>query len=121
MAFDEPENLEKRLLSPNAVILVPDGPREKAEALLKGLPHITDREWKTEGDRPALHIQTDSPDIYSLSRAIFQAFAKGNMPLLELRVKKASLEDVFLQLTEGEPEAPEQELPAQAKKEEDKS
>ena len=121
VAFDEPENLEKRLLSPNAVILVPDGPREKAEALLKGLPHITAQEWKTEGDRPALHIQTDSPDIYSLSRAIFQAFAKGNMPLLELRVKKASLEDVFLQLTEGEPEATEQEPPAQAEKEEDKS
>ena len=34
--------------------------------------------------------------------ALFNAFAAAGLPLLELRTEKASLEDVFLELTGGE-------------------
>ena len=45
-----------------------------------------------------------------VTRELFFAFAKRELPLLELNLKKASLEDIFIELTEGAP-APE---PAEA-------
>ncbi|MEI3581011.1 MAG: hypothetical protein V8Q30_14075 [Acutalibacteraceae bacterium] len=41
-------------------------------------------------------------DISEVSRAIFFAFAGAGQALLELSLKRASLEDIFLELTEGE-------------------
>ena len=38
--------------------------------------------------------------IYDVSRDVFYAFAKNEMALLEMSLKKANLEDIFLELTE---------------------
>ena len=56
-----------------------------------------------------VHLKTDCEDMHAVSRSIFFAFAKENQALLELSVRKASLEDVFLELTEsGQAEESEQ-------------
>ena len=46
------------------------------------------------------NIKTDVEDIYSVSKEIFFAFAKRNYALLELVLKRATLEYIFLELTE---------------------
>ena len=46
-------------------------------------------------------MQTNAKDIYDTSREVFFAFAKRDIALLELNLKKASLEDIFIELTEG--------------------
>ena len=46
-------------------------------------------------------VKTDSSDIYEVSRQLFFAFADRRQALLELSLKKASLEDIFIELTEG--------------------
>ena len=48
-----------------------------------------------------LRLKTDSDDMHKVSRSIFFAFEKEDQALLELSVHKASLEDVFLELTES--------------------
>lgn len=48
-------------------------------------------------------IHTGLERIHEASRAIFFAFADRRIPLLEMSLKKASLEDVFLELTEASP------------------
>ena len=101
VAFDRPEALEKRLLAPNEILVVPDGSTKEAMAILESLPHITHIQAEEEGVHPTLRIRTDVGDLYDLSRAIFS--------LLELRLEKASLEQVFLQLTESAQEASPQE------------
>ena len=61
-------------------------------------------------------VHTDSRDIYAVSRALFFAFASRRKALLEMTLKKASLEDIFIELTEsGDPAA--QPQAAQAQKE----
>ena len=107
-AFDRPEALEKRLLSSNEILVVPDGSTKEAMAILESLPHITHIQAEEEGVHPTLRIRTDVGDLYDLSRAIFLAFAQAKKPLLELRLEKASLEQVFLQLTESAQEQPPQ-------------
>ena len=45
-------------------------------------------------------IKTGLSDVYQLSRAVFSAFAASGNILVELAVKKANLEDIFLELAE---------------------
>ena len=108
-AFDRPEALEKRQLAPNEILVVPDGSTKEVMAILESLPHITHIQAEEEGVHPTLRIRTDVGDLYDLSCAIFLTFAQAKKPLLELRLEKASLEQVFLQLTESVQEASPQE------------
>lgn len=107
VALDTPENLEKHLLSPNEVILTSDAGGEEVRALLGGVGHITDLTLEeTETGFVTARIKTDLSNVYDLSRSVFSAFAAGGMALLELTVKKANLEDIFLELAEEDPGPP---------------
>ena len=104
VAFDRPENLEKRLLSPNEITLSTDAGPDEALSLLSSLEHLTQTEVTgTEDGVTTLRIKTDARDIYAVSRSIFFAFARGDKALLEMSLKKANLEDIFLELTEHAP------------------
>ena len=107
IAFDDPENLENRLLTPNEITLTIGSSREKAEKILANVDHIADcvLEEKEEGMVSA-KLKTDRENIYDTSRALFFAFAQENTPLLEMTLKKANLEEIFLELTETNEPAP---------------
>ena len=53
------------------------------------------------------NIKTDYDNIYHLSRAIFLAFARSERVILEMSLKKGTLEDIFIELSEAAPEATE--------------
>lgn len=106
VAFDTPENLEKNLLAPNEVTLTTDMGAEEVRTLLDGIDRITELKLEeTETGLVTASLQTDLRDVYDLSRSVFAAFAAGGRVLLELTVKKANLEDIFLELADpGSPE-----------------
>ncbi len=116
VAFDTPENLEKHLLSPNEVVLTSDDSAAEIRVLLEGVDHITDLTLeKTGTGLVTARIKTDLSNVYDLSRTVFFAFATAGKALLELTVKKANLEDIFLELAEtddgaSEPPAVEAEI-----------
>lgn len=102
IAFDKPENLEKRLMSPNEIIITADAVPSEIKEILKDISHITDMIIEEKDAKYAVaNITTDHNDIYEVSRAIFNAFAENGKALLEMSLKKANLEDVFLELTES--------------------
>ncbi len=108
VAFDTPENLEKHLLSPNEVVLTSDAGEEEVRALLGGIGHITDLALEEgESGLVTAHIKTGLSNVYDLSRSVFFAFATSGDALLELTVKKANLEDIFLELAENDEPVPE--------------
>ena len=101
VAFDTPENLEKHLLSPNEVVLTSDDSAAEIRVLLEGVDHITDLTLEETGTGLVTsRIKTDLSNVYDLSRTVFFAFAAAGKALLELTVKKANLEDIFLELAE---------------------
>ena len=103
VAFDTPEDLEKHLLSPSEVVLTTDAGAEEVWELLEDVEHITQLTQEPVGNnRVTVHLKTDLPDVYDLSRAVFSVFAAAGKPLLELTVKKANLEDIFLELAEDD-------------------
>lgn len=104
-AFDTPDHLEKQLLSPNELILTADAPEPQCRAILGGVAHLTELHAETaDHGFTVLHVKTDHDNIYEVSRAVFCAFADQQCPLLEMTLKRANLEDVFLELTDTQPE-----------------
>lgn len=102
VAFDEPENLKRQMLAPNEITITTDAAVEEVEMLLKEVPHIAHLdEEKTEEGYTQACLKADHEDIYQVSRAVFQAFSKGEKALLEMSLKKADLEDLFIELTES--------------------
>ena len=104
VAFGDPESLEKQLLSPSEITLTAETGAGEIRSLAEEIPHITD--ISVEEDAPALstvRVRTDAEDIHDTSRALFLAFAERKIPLLEMSLKRANLEDIFIELTESVP------------------
>ena len=51
-----------------------------------------------------LRLRASQEDLYATTREVFFAFAERRLAILELRLNKASLEDVFLELTDTDTE-----------------
>lgn len=108
VAFDTPENLEQHLLTPNEVILTTDTPASEVQTLLEGISNITELSLEEpDSGLVTARIKTGLSDVYQLSRAVFSAFAASGNTLLELAVKKANLEDIFLELADNDAADPE--------------
>ncbi|MEQ2442642.1 ATP-binding cassette domain-containing protein [Pseudoflavonifractor sp. CLA-AP-H29] len=102
VAFDEPDNLERSLLSSNEIVFTTDAEAEQVTDILSGVEHISGVQLdEKENGLVSARVKTDSSDIYEVSRQLFFAFADRRQALLELSLKKASLEDIFIELTEG--------------------
>ncbi|WP_294517158.1 ABC transporter ATP-binding protein [uncultured Pseudoflavonifractor sp.] len=102
VAFDEPDNLERSLLSSNEIVFTTDAEAEQVTDILSGVEHISGVQLdEKENGLVSARVKTDSSDIYEVSRRLFFAFADRRQALLELSLKKASLEDIFIELTEG--------------------
>lgn len=138
IAFDEPENLEKKLLAPNEITITAQASPEAVREILSGVRGITEireiteakgiteireiteiegiTETKESAETPgaakaqangeetgisSVQIRTDRENLYDLSREVFFAFADRRMALLEMTLKKANLEEIFLELTEN--------------------
>lgn len=102
VAFDTPDKLERNLLSANEITFTTDAKSDVVRRILSKVDHLTDVQLeKREDGLLSARLKTDSKDIYAVSRQIFFAFAEEDQPLLELNLKKASLEDIFIELTES--------------------
>ena len=97
VACDTPENLEHHLSGAGSLDLVVKAAVEQAEAALAAVPAVTGHTAADNGDGTVSLNVTGEGDI---REALFYAFADAKCPILELRPQLASLEDVFLELTE---------------------
>lgn len=97
-AFDTPEHLETQLRSGQKLVLTAKASPEQMEALL--LPGLTVEKAETDGDGYST-LTLSGGSGYETSEQLFAAFAEQNLPLAELRLTRAGLEDVFLELAEN--------------------
>lgn len=102
VAFGEPEDLQRQLLTAGEIILTTDAPVTEVKQTLSELAHITDLEFvQQESGFTVVHIKTDQNDIYELSGSVFQCFAQKHLVIYEMSLKKGSLEDIFIELSES--------------------
>ncbi|MGM9663190.1 MAG: ABC transporter ATP-binding protein [Oscillospiraceae bacterium] len=106
VAFDEPGQLEKKLLAPSEIAVTAEAGAEEVSGLLAGVGGVTGVVLdETDGRFVTAHVRTDCADIYQVSRDVFLAFAGAGKALVEMSLKKASLEEVFIELTESDASA----------------
>ena len=106
VACDTPANLEKQMSSASALEIDVCASAEQAEKLLSRLPNVQSFKSKGTADRCQVRLETEKEHLEDLSKAVFFALAEAETPLLAMTPTKASLEDIFLELTDGkEPEA----------------
>ena len=116
LAFGEPDQLERSLLSVGEIDFTTEADEQTVRSILSRVDDITDIALEKKGSGLlSARVHTDSRDIYAVSRALFFAFASRRKALLEMTLKKASLEDIFIELTEsGNPAAQPQTEPEES-------
>lgn len=121
VACDTAENLTKLMRGRENLRLLTRAEEETVRPIVEKVDGVESLAFAEEDGLTAVDVTpVEGQDI---REALFNAFAEAKVPLLELRTEKASLEDVFLELTGGEaqPEAvsasKETEAPAEAPEE----
>ncbi len=106
VACDTPENLEKLFSGSTTLDLVAEGTEEAVRSAL--VPCLTPLEITPLADGTChILLELGEDKERSLRRDIFFAFADAGLPILQMTTAKASLEDIFLELTAGDaPEGP---------------
>ena len=102
VACDTPDNLERLLTGGTALELEADTQPERLEKILGNLPGVTGLTvGETAGKHAWARLETGKENLETLSKAVFFRLCEEKLPLLRLTPAKASLEDIFLELTGG--------------------
>lgn len=106
VAFGRPEELQQ-MVAANELTLTTDATAEQLCELLAELADIEriDTEAAEHGLTQA-RLQIGKHDLYAVSGAVFRAVAASGYLLYEMKLKHGSLEDVFIELSEGATELP---------------
>ncbi|KKP36664.1 MAG: ABC transporter related protein [Candidatus Peregrinibacteria bacterium GW2011_GWA2_33_10] len=96
---DTPEGLKLRSEAANVVYIEFEGKLREAEEILRQIEGVKNL-YKVDCDLPKVHrLRIETENDLDLRKEINHALQKNEMELLEMRKEKASLEEVFRQLT----------------------
>lgn len=103
VASDTPENLEKNIGSRGYIEVQSYASEDEMRLVLEDVGMIQSVEYSVEsqGDKQVTTAQIKTKENVDIREEIFCAFAERRMPLLTLMLMKNTLEDVFLELTQG--------------------
>ncbi len=106
IASDTPENLEREMAGAGGMKLSVKGDEARIRTILKSLPGISSAIFSESGEehvcRVSLEFDASSSGDADIREALFYAFADHRCPILSMEPVHASLEQVFLELTEDE-------------------
>ena len=100
-AFGDPEELQKKLLAQNEIVITTNAADDELKYILNGMDNISEITVNTSDSQfTTAHIKSGHDDIYDLSSRIFRAFADSKKTLCEMMLKKGNLEDIFIELSD---------------------
>lgn len=111
VASDTPDNLENLMNRTAYIQIQVRGPQDRIKSILDSLDCIETADYST-GDDGVTAVQIQGREKEDIREKLFLAFAEENVPLLELRLVKSTLEEIFLELTQetGEVETDESDI-----------
>jgi len=101
VANDTPENLESVLVGENQLDIVVKTDEKTATSILLAIDSV-ERVAAKENDDSTIALTVTSKNGADIREAVFFAFADKRLPILHMEQKLASLEEVFLELTDSE-------------------
>jgi ABC-2 type transport system ATP-binding protein len=108
VADDTPENLARRILGGNHVLLrveADEAGQGELRDLLGKIPGISRIEFREPQEAGTLEVVAEAAEERDIRRDIFRALSGAGLPILMMRSLDLSLEEIFLNLTtkEGDP------------------
>ena len=101
VASDTPENLELLRNGASSLELEVKAAPETVRAILSTIDNIDAMDMHSENEN-LTRVKLETKNGADIREAIFYAFAEEKCPLLEMKTAKASLEDIFMELTQKE-------------------
>lgn len=101
VASDTPENLELLRNGASSLELEVKAAPETVRAILSTIDDIDAMEMHSENENHT-RVKLETKNGADIREAVFYAFAEEKCPLLEMKTAKASLEDIFMELTQKE-------------------
>lgn len=110
IASDTPENLEKQMAGTSGMELLIKGESEEIYDTLESVSRAEDITVRESGEEGVCKVSfgiggEDEENGEDIRESIFFAFADRRLPILSMKATKASLEEVFLELTAEAEEA----------------
>ena len=102
VASDTPDNLERLAAGSNSLLMKIKGEKDTIRKGLETIEGVTGVEMSYDSDEELWKTKLSVQENVDIREKVFYAMAKANCPIYEMQVKRVSLEDVFLELTEGE-------------------
>ena len=102
VASDTPDNLERLAVGSNSLLMKVKGEKDTIRKDLETIEGVTGVEISYDSDEELWKTKVSIQENVDIREKVFYAMAKANCPIYEMQVKRVSLEDVFLELTEGE-------------------
>ena len=102
VASDTPDNLERLAAGSNSLLMKVKGEKDTIRKDLETIEGVTGVEMSYDSDEELWKTKVSIQENVDIREKAFYAMAKANCPIYEMQVKRVSLEDVFLELTEGE-------------------
>lgn len=100
VACDTPENLEKLFAGRTTVALTAEASADDVRQILAPVSGIAQMTVKEENESTCcVTVEAKESADETLCREIFFAFAKAEKAILQMSMAKASLEDIFIELT----------------------
>lgn len=98
VACDTPDMLERMMMGLGSLDITARGTREQVEKVLEGLKGC-EAEFKKSAREDESEFILHTADGADMREEIFFAFAKAKLPIIGMAPSRASLEEVFLDLT----------------------
>lgn len=102
VASDTPENLSRLATGSNSLIMFIKGIKSDIQIALERIEGVKEVDLKFNDEQSAWNVTIATEDNIDIREQVFYKMAEINSPILEMQSKKVSLEEIFLELTEGE-------------------
>ncbi len=110
VACDTPDNLEKLFTGTISVELEVEASKDKTNSLAASIPNVENYEMEQRDENIySLMLSFKNGDDIDICKDIFKACVASDTPILKLNRSRASLEDVFIELTDSNNEEPPEE------------
>ena len=102
VASDTPENLAKLAAGSNNLNMLIKGNRSEIQNALAEVEGIKQIKLEKSSEENIWNASLTLDENKDVREAVFYSMVKADCPILEMKTKRASLEEVFLELTENE-------------------
>lgn len=100
-ASGSPNELQKKMQGSAELLVTVIGGQEQARGVLEGLEEISEFSFEDGGEEGNILIHITSKDDADIRRPLSVALSGAGMPVLSMNHSEKTLEDIFIELTEG--------------------